>query len=105
MLDVGRFLENKTVLFDQELYRFATTEDVPRIIDCGASIGLTTCYFKHIYPRSDIVAFEPDPRVFEILKKNCTVVGGKRRPSGAKGRLDLRVHASFSRRWQMVRPG
>ena len=67
----SRFMENKNVLFDRELYRFATTEDVPRIIDCGASIGLNTCYFKHLYPKSDIVAFEPDPRVFEILKRNC----------------------------------
>jgi FkbM family methyltransferase len=75
VLDVHRFLENKTVLFDQELYRFATTEDVPRIIDCGASVGLSTCYFKHLYPKSDIVAFEPDPRVFEILKRNCASWG------------------------------
>jgi FkbM family methyltransferase len=75
VLDVGRFMENKTVLFDWELYRFTTTEVVPRIIDCGASIGLNTCYFKHIYPTSDIVAFEADPRVFELLKRNCASWG------------------------------
>ena len=54
VLDVPRFMENKSMLFDRELYRFATTEDVPRIIDCGARIGLSTCYFKHLYPKSDI---------------------------------------------------
>ena len=68
-------MENKNVLFDQELYRFVTTEDVPRIIDCGASIGLNTCYFKHLYPKSEIIAFEPDPRVFELLKRNCASWG------------------------------
>ena len=75
VLDVPRFVENKNMLFDWGLYRFATTQDVPRIIDCGASIGLNTCYFKHLYPKSNIVAFEPDPPVFEILKRNCASWG------------------------------
>jgi FkbM family methyltransferase len=73
--DVHRFLETKSALFDGDLYRIATTEDVPRIIDCGASVGLSVCYFKHIYPKSDVVAFEPDPHVFEVLKRNCTSWG------------------------------
>ena len=63
------------MLFDQELYRFATIEDTPKIIDCGARIGLNTCYFKHIYPKSEILAFEPDPMVFEVLKRNCASWG------------------------------
>ena len=75
VLDVFRYMENRAVLFDWEFYRFGTTEDVPRIIDCGASIGLNVCYFKHLYPKSDIVAFEPDPRIFEILKRNCASWG------------------------------
>jgi FkbM family methyltransferase len=75
VLDVSRFIENKSVLFDWGLYRFATTQDVPRIIDCGASIGLNTCYFKHLYPKSNVVAFEPDPAVFDILKRNCASWG------------------------------
>ena len=75
VLDVPRFMENKNVLFEWGLYHFATTEEVPRIIDCGAGVGLNTCYFKHIYPKSDIIAFEPDPGAFEILKRNCASWG------------------------------
>ena len=71
VLDVLRFMENKNVLFDRELCRFATTEDAPRIIDCGAGVGLFACYFKHVYPKSSVLAFEADPRVFEVLKRNC----------------------------------
>jgi FkbM family methyltransferase len=75
VLDGPRFMEQKSSIFDRELYRFPTAEDVPRIIDCGAGVGLTVCYFKHLYPRSEIVAFEADPRVFEILKRNCASWG------------------------------
>src|SRR5262249_28232303 len=63
--------------FDRELYRFATIEDVPRIIDCGASIGLGVCYWKTLYPESEITAFEPDPHVYEMLKRNCESWGAK----------------------------
>src|SRR5262249_6959572 len=75
VLDVPPFLEDKPLLFYHEMYRFPTTAEVPRIIDCGASIGLGVCYFKHLYPESEIVAFEPDPRVFEVLKRNCASWG------------------------------
>lgn len=75
VLNAHRFLETKTALFDQELYRFATNEDAPRILICGASIGLSVCYFKQLYPKSDIIAFEPDPRVYEVLERNCASWG------------------------------
>src|SRR5262249_46690967 len=52
--DGPRFVENKAAFFDQQLYRFATTAEVPRIIDCGASIGLSVCYFQQLYPESEI---------------------------------------------------
>jgi FkbM family methyltransferase len=73
--DVPHFLDFKTALFDGELYRFTTTEENPRIIDCGASVGLCVCYFKQLYPKSNIVAFEPDPQIFEVLKRNCASWG------------------------------
>jgi len=71
VLDAYRFLEAKAALFDRELYRFVSNEDVPRILDCGAGIGLSACYFKQLFPKSEIIAFEPDPRVYEVLKRNC----------------------------------
>src|SRR5262249_21758755 len=72
-----QFLERKRELFDQELYRFLADGDSPRILDCGAGIGLGVCYFKKLYPQSEITAFEPDPQIFEILKRNCESWGAK----------------------------
>jgi FkbM family methyltransferase len=58
-------------LFEKELYRFKANTDTPRIIDCGANIGLSIIYFKILYKQAYIEAFEPDERNFELLSKNC----------------------------------
>ena len=76
VLDALSFLEAKANLFDRELYRFVTNEDVPRILDCGAGIGLSACYFKQLYPKSEIIAFEPDPRCLRDLEKELRRPGG-----------------------------
>ncbi|MGC4035938.1 MAG: FkbM family methyltransferase [Chitinophagaceae bacterium] len=49
---------------------FVVSNKQPFIIDCGANIGLSTLFFKRKYPDAKIIAFEPDPDIFEILKKN-----------------------------------
>jgi FkbM family methyltransferase len=41
------------------------------IIDAGANIGMATLYFAHRYPGAHVVAIEPEPRNFEMLKRNC----------------------------------
>ena len=46
------------------------------VIDCGANIGMSITYFKRLYPKSKIIGFEPDPKIFETLKKNIRVVDG-----------------------------
>jgi FkbM family methyltransferase len=69
--DAQHFLEKVEILFDQERYRFVAAGDPPRILDCGPGIGLSICYFKRLYPKSKITAFEPDPRAFEVCKRNC----------------------------------
>ena len=40
------------------------------IVDCGANIGLSTLYFKNIYPNAFISAIEPEDSNFQLLKKN-----------------------------------
>lgn len=49
----------------------------PVIVDCGANIGCATLYFKLHYPDARILAFEPNPFCFEMLKKNVEVNGLK----------------------------
>lgn len=59
-------------IFVKKNYMFNSDNDTPVIIDCGANIGLSTIFFKQIYPKSKIICFEPDPKIFEMLKYNLT---------------------------------
>ena len=33
---------------------------------------MSACYFKHIFPSSRIIAFEPDSEIFSVLKQNTS---------------------------------
>jgi FkbM family methyltransferase len=57
-------------MFKKEIYKFTTENPQPYIIDAGANIGLSILYFKQLYPNAQIVAFEPDNQVFEVLDFN-----------------------------------
>ncbi|WP_073131469.1 FkbM family methyltransferase [Chryseolinea serpens] len=57
-------------IFKEEIYRFEATTDKPFIIDAGANIGLGVLYFKKIYPQAEILAFEPDKTVSNVLLEN-----------------------------------
>ena len=62
-------------IFAQEIYRFTAKNDSPVILDCGANIGLSCIYFKTTYPNAIVHAYEPDSKLFEVLKKNIEVNG------------------------------
>src|SRR5262245_29004385 len=51
-------------------YRFDSHRRSPRILDCGAHIGLSVLYFKRRFPDARITAFEPSPDTFELLTSN-----------------------------------
>lgn len=51
---------------------FYSQKAAPRILDCGANIGVSTLRFKTLYPKSRITAFEPDPNIFAILQRNVS---------------------------------
>jgi FkbM family methyltransferase len=57
-------------IFEREQYRFDYRGDAPRILDCGAHIGLSVLYFKRRFPRARITAFEPNPDTFALLVRN-----------------------------------
>ncbi len=68
--DNASFLFMQKEIFEQHIYKFKTKKNEPYIIDGGANIGLATIYLKLLYPSSNILAFEPDAEIFNILKKN-----------------------------------
>jgi FkbM family methyltransferase len=57
------------VIFKEGLYAMKCGKS-PRIIDAGANIGMASLYFKKNFPDARITAFEPDPRIAEVLRKN-----------------------------------
>jgi FkbM family methyltransferase len=75
MPDATSFLFIYDELFNKQIYNFKNTESIPFILDCGANIGLSVIYFKKLFPQAEIVAFEPDAKIFEYLKLNVESFG------------------------------
>ncbi len=57
-------------LFVHCSYAFEAAGPSPRVIDAGANIGFAVLFFKALYPRARITAYEPDPDTFAILERN-----------------------------------
>lgn len=68
--DSASFLSAYKEIFLREIYAFKSSHEAPSILDLGANIGLSVLFFKHLYPQSEITAFEADPAIFEFLEKN-----------------------------------
>lgn len=65
------------------------------IFDLGANTGASAIFFGIRYPGSVIYAFEPDPEVFEVLKKNTQFLGARLfniAVADADGLVDFFVH-------------
>lgn len=75
IVDSASFLSAYNEIFEKQIYFFNATTDAPFIIDCGANIGLSIIYFKKLYPKSRIIAFEPDEMIFRALKENLDAFG------------------------------
>lgn len=60
----------KKEIFRDEIYHLDLKTDNPVIYDLGSHIGMSILYFKMKYPKSKIVAFEPNPNTFFILEEN-----------------------------------
>jgi FkbM family methyltransferase len=57
-------------IFLEASYFFKADTETPVIIDCGSNIGMSVLFFKLLYPKARIIAFEPDPLTFETLRRN-----------------------------------
>ena len=68
--DGRAFIHSVEEIFVDEVYRFHSEKKSPIIIDAGANIGLSVLYFKRLYPSCKIIAYEPDPKIFNILNEN-----------------------------------
>lgn len=68
--DRGWLVEMFEEIFLRAQYAFPSRSAAPVIVDVGSNIGLSVLYFKRLFPRARILAFEPDPATFELLTEN-----------------------------------
>ena len=54
---------------------FETMDPAPRILDCGANVGLASLFYKRRYPAARITAFEADPAIAALLAHNVRANG------------------------------
>ena len=73
--DAASYLAMAGDICEREVYRFEATHPDPNIIDAGANVGISVAYFKSIYPRAQIVAYEADPVIFRYLEANIKSLG------------------------------
>jgi FkbM family methyltransferase len=62
-------------IFVKRVLDFNACTPAPRILDCGANVGLASLFFKSRYPAARITAYEADPAIFEMLAANLTANG------------------------------
>jgi FkbM family methyltransferase len=70
IVDAASFLGQFREIFVDQSYKFISNNESPVIFDCGANIGISCLYFKSIYPKSKITAFEADGVITQTLKSN-----------------------------------
>lgn len=56
-------------IFVNAEYDFLARTSRPRIVDCGANIGMALLFFKARYPHAEVLAFEPEPETFGRLAR------------------------------------
>jgi FkbM family methyltransferase len=62
-------------IFVRESMKFDARTTAPRILDCGANVGLASLYFKRQYPAARITAFEADPELAAVCARNLAANG------------------------------
>jgi FkbM family methyltransferase len=62
-------------IFVRDSLKFDARTTSPRILDCGANVGLASLYFKRQYPDARITAFEADPELAALCARNLASNG------------------------------
>lgn len=76
LVDGPSFASQYEEIFLWECYDFPCDTPSPTIVDGGANIGLASIWWLARWPKARVVAFEPDPGVFEVLRWNTRFLEG-----------------------------
>lgn len=64
-------------IFIDEVYYFFPDQFEPKIIiDAGANVGYSPIWFKQMFPKSKILAIEPEVENYKILSENISGISG-----------------------------
>jgi FkbM family methyltransferase len=66
------FLNQFESIFVDQIYQFNCKSQTPVIIDCGANMGTSVLYFKWLFHKAKVFAFEPDKHIFDVLSNNIS---------------------------------
>jgi len=69
-VDAPSMLSSLEVLVVDGWNDFEATTGRPLILDCGANIGISVLNYKRRHPNARIIAFEPDPQIAPVLRRN-----------------------------------
>jgi FkbM family methyltransferase len=64
-------------IFVKRTLDFETPVPAPRILDCGANVGVASLFFRRRYPLARVTAFEADPGLFAMLDANLNANGAQ----------------------------
>src|SRR6476620_203183 len=67
----------KQIFIDREYRCLDDLTEVRLVIDCGANVGYSSAYFLSHHPTSRIIAVEPDPENFAMLRRNLAHYRGR----------------------------
>jgi FkbM family methyltransferase len=62
-------------IFVERVLAFRASRENPRILDCGANVGLASLFFKQTYPAASVTAYEADPDLVDICRRNMGANG------------------------------
>jgi len=58
-------------VFINDEYGFSLARQPAVIVDAGANVGMSAAYFSLRYPTAKIIAIEPEPTNFDVLRRNA----------------------------------
>ena len=67
----------RQMFVEHEYADLADLRDVDLVLDCGANVGYSSAYFLSRFPGCRVVAVEPDPANFAMLRRNLAPYGGR----------------------------
>lgn len=68
-------LHSLNEVFIEGTYEFTAFSSAPTIIDCGANVGLSSIFFKKLYPEAKILAYEADTEIYKMMLLNFKTFG------------------------------